>query len=448
LQALAVIDIGKTRSKILVADPRGNLLEEVSTETSSSGTCLDAEGIWIWMLQALRQLTLKHAISAVFPVAHGAAAALIDDRGLVRPILDYETDLSEIDAAYNRLRSDFQASHSPNLPHGLNLGRQLYWIQQKHPKDWSAARHILLYPQYWAWRLCGVAATEVTSLGSHTDLWQPAQRSYSGLAENIGVCEKMPPMHNAWDVLAKIAPDVAAATGLPPDCAVYCGVHDSNASFARFVGSRGKFSVVSTGTWVICMANGVTPELDPERDTLSNVDIFGNAIPCARFMGGREFAEIRGKNSSTPSLEIAGDLVKHQRLVLPAFCKQGGPFSGHMGSLPEGSTGRERASLASLYCAMVTDYCLELIQASGPLYVEGRFITDPVFLAALASLRAPVLTSSEKSGTLAGAVSIVNIGTGQSRVPNDSIEVNTTITGMPAYQQQWRAAVAGGFTDA
>ena len=28
-----------------------------------------------------------------------------------------------------------------------------------------------MYPQYWAYRLTGVLANEVTSLGCHTDLW-------------------------------------------------------------------------------------------------------------------------------------------------------------------------------------------------------------------------------------------------------------------------------------
>ncbi len=37
----------------------------------------------------------------------------------------------------------------------------------------SRAAHTLLYPQFWAWRLSGVMASEVTSLGCHSDLWLP-----------------------------------------------------------------------------------------------------------------------------------------------------------------------------------------------------------------------------------------------------------------------------------
>ena len=56
------------------------------------------------------------------------------------------------------------------------------------------------------------------------------------------------------------------------------------------------FSVVSTGTWVIAMAvGGAAVELDPARDTLVNVNAFGEPVPSARFMGGREFATLVGE---------------------------------------------------------------------------------------------------------------------------------------------------------
>ena len=46
--------------------------------------------------------------------------------------------------------------------------------------------HVLLLPQYFAWRLCDVMASEVTSLGCHSDLWRPLERAYSRLAVERG----------------------------------------------------------------------------------------------------------------------------------------------------------------------------------------------------------------------------------------------------------------------
>ena len=49
-------------------------------------------------------------------------------------------------------------------------------------------------------------------------------------------------------------------------------------------------TVVSTGTWFLAMRQGAAqrPELPPHRDCLVNVDATAQAVPAARFMGGRE----------------------------------------------------------------------------------------------------------------------------------------------------------------
>ena len=55
---------------------------------------------------------------------------------------------------------------------------------------------------------------------------------------------------------------------------------------------------MTTGTWVIIMSvGGEKKTFNPNKDILINVDAFGNPVPSARFMGGREF-EIVTKNIS------------------------------------------------------------------------------------------------------------------------------------------------------
>ena len=45
---------------------------------------------------------------------------------------------------------------------------------------------MLPWPQYWAWRLCGETASEVSSLGCHTDLWRP----YAGAFSDLGAAPR------------------------------------------------------------------------------------------------------------------------------------------------------------------------------------------------------------------------------------------------------------------
>ena len=98
---------------------------------------------------------------------HGATAALLRADGeLALPVLDYEHDGPEsLTAEYDAVRPRFSETGTPRLPLGLNLGAQIYWQSQAFPEQFADANRIVTYPQYWAYRLSGVAANEVTSSG-------------------------------------------------------------------------------------------------------------------------------------------------------------------------------------------------------------------------------------------------------------------------------------------
>ena len=119
------------------------------------------------------------------------------------------------------------------------------------------AAAIIPYPQYWAFLLSGVAASEATSIGCHTDLWNPAARTWSSLVDRMGWQDRMPATRPAGDRLGPVLPALAAALGLEPGLPVLCGIHDSNASlYPHLVSRSAPFSVVSTGTWVVVLAIG------------------------------------------------------------------------------------------------------------------------------------------------------------------------------------------------
>ena len=96
--------------------------------------------------------------------------------------------------------------------------------------------------------VCGAAASEATSLGCHTDLWDPRAQTYSSLVARMGWTASMPPPAPADAVLGTLRPEVAAATWLPADCEVLCGIHDSNASLLRYLGNdEGTVTTLASG---------------------------------------------------------------------------------------------------------------------------------------------------------------------------------------------------------
>ena len=115
-------------------------------------------------------------------------------------------------------------------------------------------------------------ASEVTSLGAQTQLWNPRERDLSMLAKDEGWDEMLPPLRYAFDVLGPLQVEVAEKCALPPETPVLCGIHDSNANYARYLAAGLEdFTLISTGTWLITF-NTALPlaGLDPLRDTVSN----------------------------------------------------------------------------------------------------------------------------------------------------------------------------------
>jgi sugar (pentulose or hexulose) kinase len=410
---------------------------------------LDIEGIWDWMLGVCRSFGRLARVSAIVPVTHGATAALVDAEGLVLPVLDYEATLPGVD--YDRVRPPYAETLSPSLPAGLNLGRQLAWLAQRFPQDFARARHILMYPQYWAWRLSGVAASEATSLGCHTDLWDPLRQEYSSLVARMGWQSLMPPLARAWDNLGILRAEVAQATGLPADCQVLCGIHDSNASLLRYLDRVSIHDmsapriVLSTGTWMIAAAFGVRLDGLCERaDMLANTNALGQPVACMRFMGGREFAALAGDAPQPCTQEDLARLIARGTLALPCFAETGGPFAGSAGRIegPQPTTLAERYALATLYCTLVTDYCLDALGAAGPIAVEGSFTANPWFGALLATLRPQqeVAYSDDASGTTCGGW-LLRYRDGVP--PGDSTRMKAlALPGLQAYRERWLAAVA------
>jgi sugar (pentulose or hexulose) kinase len=450
-EALVVLDIGKTNVKLALIDAAGRVLAEQrkpnAIRTDGPYPHHDSEGIWDWMLATCRVFARHARITAIVPVTHGATAALVDAHGLVLPVLDYEAQLPEVDY---EARPAYAETLSPALPAGLNLGRQLAWLQQRFPEQFARARHILMYPQYWAWRLCGAAASEATSLGCHTDLWNPARQDYSSLVERMGWRTLMPPLAAPWASLGSLRPEVADAAGLPPECQVLCGIHDSNASLLRYLdrdGASTPRAVLSTGTWVIVAAFGVALDgLREEADMLANTNAFGQPVASMRFMGGREFAALAGNEPQTCSLYQLEQLIARGTMALPCFADSGGPFAGRAGRIdgPAPADAGERFALATLYCVLMTDYCLDALGARGAIAVEGSFTGNPWFGPMLAALRPQqeVSYSDDASGTTCGGWLLRYR---DATAPGSARAMSPCpIEGLAAYRARWRAALIKG----
>jgi sugar (pentulose or hexulose) kinase len=451
-EAVAVLDVGKTNVKLLAIAPDGKILSSRSAPNAvrrgEPYPHCDVEHIWRWMMAALADLGERFAIEAIVPTAYGSTAALVAGDDLVLPIMDYEAEPPPaIAAAYAEVAPWFEECCCPINPAGLTLARQLFWQSRAFPEAFASAQWILPFAQYWSWGLCGVPASEVTSLGAQTQLWNPRERDLSGLAKDEGWDELLPPLRYAFETLGPLQREVAEKCSLPPETPVLCGMHDSNANYARYLAAGlNDFTLISTGTWLISF-NTALPlaGLDPLRDTVSNTDLLGRAVACARFMGGREHALIARDDQARPELADVEALIAAGTVALPSFTRSGGPFpeSGGRGMVagPQPATARVRAALASLYVALMASASLDVLRSANRLIVDGGFVDDPLFARLLAALRPdqPLALSAQREGTAIGAALLWGWPEREGPVPLDLKEVPPAeVRGLAAYAERWR----------
>jgi sugar (pentulose or hexulose) kinase len=452
LRHVAVIDIGKTNAKLLHVDLQSG--SEVTVAVRSNQVRggdpyphFDIEGLWDFLLATLKDLGRRQPVDAISITTHGAAAALVDrDGALALPVLDYEhSGPDEAAREYEVLRPAFTETGSPRLPGGLNLGAQLFWQGKRFPEAFARVHHVLTYPQYWAFRLTGVAASEVTSLGCHTDLWRPFEGRFSSLVAAMRWTRLFPPLQPASAVLGRLRPEIAGKTGLPASTPVLCGIHDSNATLVAWLGQSGPRTVLSTGTWMIAMAlGGARVALDEGRDVLVNVNARSEPVPTARFMAGREFDMITGGHASGDSADAETAVLFRRIMALPSLHPATGPFPGQgFAWVPtEPRDDAERAAAASFYVALMGAACLDLIGAAGEVVVEGPLARNPAFARMLATaVGRPVLLAGQGAGTGLGAAMLAGPVLAGREAP---LRVLPEADGLWAeYARTWQEVVAG-----
>ncbi len=454
MRGIAVVDAGKTNTKVILFDAAGRpLATRMVASVNHEGPpyrSIDPAPLIALCRTALAELDAILPIDVVVPCAHGAAlACLAADGSLALPVMDYTSEPpADIVAGYALIEPPFEEVFGPLLPMALTHGLQLYWQQQAYPTKFAAVETVVPWIQYVAYLLSGALVTEISSMSCQSQLMNVQNNTLSSLVHGQGWDRFFPPFAKAWDVIGSLRPEFNGqnfqGSGL-----VLAGLHDSNANYLRYLaGGQKKFTLLSTGTWIIGFDTEAHVEtLNREKDMVSNTDVFGKLVACCRFFGGREFEVLGGGASGdVASLQAVQKLIDQTTLALPSFSDGGGPVPhvGGKGKITgaEPATAEEKASLALLYCALMVSESLDAIGSRHDIIVDGPFSKSIIFLQVLAQLRGGqrVMASDLRDGTTAGAACLGLMPDGT--LPHVPLSLTTiaaqNLANLERYQQTWQ----------
>jgi sugar (pentulose or hexulose) kinase len=447
-RGIAVVDVGFTNTKVILYDAKLNVLgERKITSPHHDGKHyreIDVGAILQFAVKAIHELDAITPIDAIVPSAHGACIVCLKSNGaLALPVMDYLSEPPpDILESYKKLMPDFAESYTPLLPMALMHAVQLFWQQTILPEAFAQTTIILPLMQYIAFGLGGRAVTEVSSMSCQSHLVDMRSGKPSSTSVAQGWDKHFAPEAKAWDVVGTF-PSRLNGRGQ-----ILAGVHDSNANYLRYLAAGQKhFTLLSTGTWIISFdTDADMMQLDHARDIVANKDVFGRTVACSRFFGGKEFEIIaKGADGSEATLGAAAELVRAGIMALPSFTDSGGPIpdSGGQGKIigPLPDTGEARASLASLYCALMMSESLDALHSKHAIIVDGPFSQNEVFLKLLASLRSgqSIYASHLRDGTATGAACLALMPDGLlTQADINMRDIAASNIDLANYQRDWK----------
>ena len=236
---LCGIDAGTSQVRALVfrldGTPVASACEPTPTRVLGPDSAEhDAEGLWAVALGVLRRavaaLPDARAVRGIAVASVGEAGVLLGADGTaLAPIIAWYDTRTTAELEWLLTEIGFESLHRTTglcADPTFSLAK-LLWYRRQHPELLEAARAWLNVGDYLAWRMCGERATDV-SLASRTMLLDLERRTWAeALLEATELpLALLPPIQPNGSRIGTITADVAAATGLSPDCAVGVGAHD------------------------------------------------------------------------------------------------------------------------------------------------------------------------------------------------------------------------------
>lgn len=317
--AILIFDIGKTNKKSIVFDEQYNILiEDVTSfeelQDEDGFPCDDLEKITTWMMSTAAKLIRdeRFDIKQMNFSGYGASFVHVDENNKpVTPLYNYlkpfpDTLKTTFIQQYGPLDTLLVETASPFMGN-LNSALQLYRIKHEQPEVYNKIKYTMHLPQYLSFIFTGNPASDITSIGCHTLLWNFNTNSYHDWVFSEGIDKK----------LAPIQPTDATSTIklFGKEIKVGIGIHDSSASLIPYLRSQEKpFALISTGTWCITL-NPYNQHLLTKSELDSNclcyMQYIGKQVKAAQLFAGNTHE--RGVEKITAHFSIDDDFYKKIR---------------------------------------------------------------------------------------------------------------------------------------
>jgi len=296
LPTIAIFDVGKTNKKLLLFDQSYKIIYEETvhleeTKDEDGFPCEDVLALTNWIRTCFDRITTdkRFHVKAVNFSAYGASLVYVNQNGrVIAPLYNYlkpypESLKEQFYSSYGGEAALSKETASPVLGN-LNSGLQLYRLKYEKIEVFKEIAFAFHLPQYLSYILLDYPATDITSIGCHTKLWDFKKNRYHRWVELEKIEEKFPTIISCSAPFAFDRNDRSYLGGI--------GLHDSSAALIPYLLSfHEPFVLVSTGTWCISLNpfnHSLLTDHELQQDCLCYLSYESKPVKASRLFAGYE----------------------------------------------------------------------------------------------------------------------------------------------------------------
>ena len=457
LPVIAIFDVGKTNKKVLLFDEQYKLVFEESKKfieiTDEDGfPCEDVVALTEWIKKLFDAVTKdeRFDIKAVNFSAYGASFVYVDKEGkVIAPLYNYLKPYPP--GLQKKFYNDYggesviaKQTASPVLGN-LNSGMQLYRLKYEKPELFKNIAFAFHLPQYLSYILSNCPATDITSVGCHTNLWNFNEHTYHQwvIKENMQKC------------FAPLLP-CSAYTTFNYNSQNYIsgfGLHDSSAALIPYLSSFNEpFILLSTGTWCISLNpfnHSMLTDYELHQDCLCYLSYEGKPIKASRLFAGYEHEQQVKKlaeHFEKPENYYTSVLCDTEILNRLKYNKPGNDVkSDNRESNFQYRNLNDFPTYEEAYHQLIIDIIVQQIRSTNlvltgspvkRIFVDGGFSKNPIYMYLLAEAfpQIEVYAASVAQASALGAALAIQQHWNPKQLPSDIIDLrlyavahNTTI---------------------
>jgi rhamnulokinase len=296
MQNIVAIDLGNSSGRVVLGqwDGAGGVLREIyrfpnEPNEEAGHVVWDIERIWREILKGLRIAAAESGgrVESIGLDCWGAEYVLIDkagDRVGRAYTLRDPRQVRAMERAFSILprKRIYEITGIQVLP--INALYGLLAHQQELPEEWEKAKVWLGTPEYFLFRMTGVAVAEYTN-APNSQLVDAQSKSWSqAICAAFGFpLEKFPPIVPPGTILGNLRAEIARETGLANVKVIAPACHDTASAVAAIPYPHHNLAFVSSGTWSL-VGTVLDAPLISEQSYAFNITNEGGVGDSIRFL--------------------------------------------------------------------------------------------------------------------------------------------------------------------